>query len=107
MGTVERYKNPSAHPTYSVFRHYRYAAIFCLRAEGKSYQEIAKWMCLSASHVRTLHKQALWEFYALVDTPVYKRPRVEPELSNHDMCMLYQLKDFLQEIADERRTNPG
>jgi len=99
MGIAKDYVEPTSHPTYAVRRHFRYARILDLRAQGESYPKIGKVLGISGTYVSQLHRRAKREFYSLVDVPVYKRPRLEPT-PVYEMHVLYHLKDFLTEIAD-------
>ena len=91
----------SAEPPYlsDAWRKQRWRTVMDLRAQGKTYAEIAQQLGVSVSYIPMLLSQAKRNFYKRFDTPQYP----EPKPLTYEMCMLYQLKDFLAEVADGER----
>ena len=96
MESAEPY-NPRWTPEKrTAWRNQRWKTAMNLRAQGKTYAEIAQQVGVSTSYIPMLLFQAKRNFYERLDTPKYP----EPKLLTYEMCMLYQLKDFLAEVAD-------
>lgn len=74
----------------------RWKTVMDLRAQGLSYAAIGQQVGVSGSYVRGLLFEAKRNFYRRLRTP--QNP--EPKPLMYEMCMLYQLKDFLEEVAD-------
>ena len=85
---------------FDVWRRERYKTVLDLRAQGVTYYDIGKQLGVSASYASTLAKQAHRNFYRQLEVPIYHRPEPHPpRMTRLDLYVLYQLKDFLEEIA--------
>lgn len=105
METVEGYATASwaDYDGYLVWRNRRYKYILDQRAQGKTYREIGPHLQISGCRVSQLEKEARREFYKRIDTPKFNRP-MAAFAPAYEMCRLYELKDFLTEIADGTRS---
>jgi hypothetical protein len=81
-------------------RYQRWKTVLDLRAQGKTYAAIGQQIGVSTAYVRVLLLQAKRNFYKQLDTPRYPEPQPLLMAYKYEMCMLYQLKDFLEEVAD-------
>ena len=85
---------------FDVWRRERYKTVLDLRAQGATYREIGDELHITGGRVTQLAKQARREFYRRLDVPIYHRPEPHPpRMTRLDLYVLYQLKDFLEEIA--------
>lgn len=105
METVESYATASwaDYDGYLVWRNRRYKYILDQRAQGKTYREIGRHLQVSGTYVSQLEKAAKIKFYERIDTPKYNRPMIASAPA-YEMRRLYELKDFLTEIADGTRS---